>query len=130
MLRIWEFRAGQKHFLYSKLLCWVALERAIKLGIHRYDEKRFAGWIRTRDRIRKLILHEGYNEEVGAFTQSIGGRELDATALMIPTLGLLPATDERVKSTITRIKEELSANGMVYRYLTDDGLPGASRGIR
>lgn len=121
---IWEFRAGQKHFLYSKLLCWVALDRAIKLGIHRHDKKRFAVWIRTRDRIRKLILHDGYNQEVGAFTQLIGGKELDATALTIPTLGLLPATDERVKSTITRIKEELSANGMVYRYLTDDGLPG------
>ena len=121
---IWEFRAGQKHFLYSKLLCWVALDRAIKLGIHRYDRKRFAGWIRTRDEIRQVILHDGYNQDVGAFTQLICGRDLDATALMIPLLGLLPATDERVKSTITRIKEELSANGMVYRYLTDDGLPG------
>lgn len=121
---IWEFRAGQKHFLYSKLLCWVALDRAIKLGIHRDDRKRFARWIQTRGQIRELILHDGYNQEVAAFTQSIGGKALDATALMIPLLGLLPATDERVKSTLRRIEESLSANGLVYRYLTDDGLPG------
>lgn len=122
---IWEFRAGQRHFLYSKLLCWVALDRAIKLGIHRYDKKRFAGWVRTRDQIREVILQEGFNPKIGAFTQLIGGSELDATALTIPLLGLLPATDERVKSTITQIKEKLSANGLVYRYLTDDGLPGS-----
>jgi len=121
---IWEFRAGQRHFLYSKLLCWVALDRAIKLGIHRRDKKRFAHWLRTRDQIREVILHEGYNQQIGAFTQLIGGSELDATALMIPTLGLLPARDERVKSTISRIKEQLSANKLVYRYLADDGLPG------
>jgi GH15 family glucan-1,4-alpha-glucosidase len=122
---IWEFRAGQKHFLYSKLLCWVALDRAIKLGIHTSDKKRFARWLRIRNQIREVILHEGYNQQVGAFTQLIGGEELDATALMIPLLGLLPATDERVKSTISRIKEKLSANGLVYRYLADDGLPGS-----
>src|SRR5919106_6456307 len=121
---IWEFRAGQRHFLYSKLLCWVALDRAIKLGIHRYDKKRFAGWVRTRDQIREVILQEGFNPKIGAFTQLIGGSALDATALTIPLLGLLPATDERVKSTITQINEKLSANGLVYRYLTDDGLPG------
>jgi GH15 family glucan-1,4-alpha-glucosidase len=121
---IWEFRAGQKHFLYSKLLCWVALDRAIKLGIHRDDKKRFAHWVRTRDQIREVILHEGYNQKIGAFTQLIGGNELDATALMIPLLGLLPATDERVKSTTAQIDQKLSANGLVYRYLTDDGLPG------
>lgn len=121
---IWEFRAGQKHFLYSKLLCWVALDRAIKLGIHRHDKQRFSRWLQTREQIREVILHEGYNRQIGAFTQVIGGTALDATALMIPLLGLLPATDERVKSTISRIKEKLSANGLVYRYLTDDGLPG------
>ncbi len=121
---IWEFRAGQKHFLYSKLLCWVALDRAIKLGIHRHEKKRFAGWIQTRDRIRQTILQEGFNQKVGAFTQLLGGAELDATSLMIPLLGFLPATDERVKSTITQIDQKLSANGLVYRYLTDDGLPG------
>ena len=121
---IWEFRAGQKHFLYSKLLCWVALDRAIKLGIHRNDKKRSAGWLQAREQIREVILHEGYNQQIGAFTQLIGGSDLDATALMIPTLGLLPATDERVKSTISRIKDELSANGLVYRYLAGDGLPG------
>jgi GH15 family glucan-1,4-alpha-glucosidase len=121
---IWEFRTGQKHFLYSKLLCWVALDRAIKLGIHRSDKKRFAHWVRTRDQIREVILDDGYNQKAGAFTQVIGGNELDATALMIPLLGLLPATDERVKSTLTRIDDKLSANGLVYRYLTDDGLPG------
>lgn len=78
---------------------------------------------RTRDEIREVILQEGFNQKIGAFTQLIGGSELEATALTIPLLGLLPATDERVTSTITQIKEKLSANGLVYRYLTDDGLP-------
>ncbi|HEU4873509.1 MAG TPA: glycoside hydrolase family 15 protein [Pyrinomonadaceae bacterium] len=110
------------------MLCWVALDRAIKLGIHRYDKKRFTGWLRTRDEIREVILQEGFNQKIGAFTQLIGGSELDATALTIPLLGLLPATDERVKSTITQIKEKLSANGLVYRYLTDERNPSESCG--
>ena len=76
-------------------------------------------YVRTRDEIREVILQEGFNQKIGAFTQLIGGSELDATALTIPLLGLLPATDERVKSTITQIKEKLSANGLVYRLQYD-----------
>lgn len=121
---IWEFRVGPKHFLYSKLLCWVALDRAIKLGIHHRDKKRFARWIKTREEIAKAILNEGFNQKLGAFTQVLGGDELDATALMISLLGLLPATDKRVQSTVSQIQKRLGANGLVYRYLADDGLPG------
>lgn len=122
---IWEYRSGKKHFLYSKLLCWVALDRAIKLGIDCDDKQRLTRWIKTRDEIRSCILTRGYNENIGAFTQSLDDVELDATALMIPIVGFLPPTDPRIRSTVERIQERLTVNGLVYRYLADDGLPGS-----
>lgn len=122
---IWEYRSGKKHFLYSKLLCWVAVDRAIKLGIYCDDKQRLAHWTNTRAEIRSCILTRGYNKNIGAFTQSLDGDELDATALMIPVVGFLPPTDPRIRSTVERIQERLTVNGLVYRYLADDGLPGS-----
>jgi alpha,alpha-trehalase len=120
---IWEFRGQPKQFLYSKLLCWVALDRAMKLGVH-CDSRSQSPWKKTRKAIRKAILQEGYNERVGAFTQELGGEELDASALLIPVVGFLPATDPRVVSTMERISERLTSHGLVYRYQSADGLPG------
>lgn len=121
---IWEFRSGKRHFLYSKLMCWVALDRAIRLAIG----SRFPGipqkWIVTRDEIREAILGEGFDAELGAFTQAFGEKHLDASALVLPLCGFLPATDERVLSTVERIQERLTSKGLVYRYLSEDGLPG------
>lgn len=121
---IWEVRGGKRHFLYSKLLCWVALDRAIRLSgrlVSIEDAKR---WGQTRDEIRRTILAEGYNKDAGAFTQAFGERALDASALVIPLTGFLPATDPRVRSTVEKIQEQLTSNGLVYRYLNEDGLPG------
>jgi GH15 family glucan-1,4-alpha-glucosidase len=121
---IWEVRGGEKHFLYSKLLCWVALDRATRLAARLRPQEDTSIWQRTRDEIRRAILTEGYSREVGAFTQAFGERALDASALVIPLIGFLPATDARVRSTVERIQERLTAHGLVYRYLTEDGLPG------
>jgi GH15 family glucan-1,4-alpha-glucosidase len=122
---IWEVRGGPRHFLYSKLMCWVALDRAIRMAQHLDTTQDTTLWKRTSDEIRRAILSEGYNEDVGAFTQAFGERSLDASALVIPIAGFLPATDPRVRSTVNRIQQQLTSHGLVYRYLTPDGLPGS-----
>jgi GH15 family glucan-1,4-alpha-glucosidase len=121
---IWEVRGGPRNFLYSKLMCWVALDRAVRLAGSARKSERIPKWKSERDAIREMILREGYNEEVGAFTQYLGGRALDASALIIPRTGFLPPTDPRVKSTVEQIQKHLTSHGLVYRYLNEDGLPG------
>jgi GH15 family glucan-1,4-alpha-glucosidase len=121
---IWEVRGGPRHFLYSKLMCWVALDRAVRLAGEERKSEKVSAWARERDEIRETILREGYNEEVGAFTQYLGGKSLDASALIIPQTGFLPPTDARVKSTVEKIRTQLTSHGLVYRYLNEDGLPG------
>jgi GH15 family glucan-1,4-alpha-glucosidase len=122
---IWEVRGGPRQFLYSKLMCWVALDRAIRLAEGLNINQDTPLWKRTRDEIRRAILSEGYNQEVGAFTQAFGSQAMDASALVIPLTGFLPATDPLVRSTVERIRERLTSHGLVYRYLTGDGLPGS-----
>lgn len=121
---IWEVRGGARHFLYSKLLCWVALDRAIKLAKRAHPRAGVQRWKSARAEIRRAILSEGYSEEVGAFTQAFGERRLDASALVIPLTGFLPVTDPRVQATIQQVRERLTSNGLVHRYSMDDGLPG------
>lgn len=121
---IWEVRGGARHFLYSKLLCWVALDRIVRLSTRDGLQGDVARWKKEREEIRKVILTDGYNEQVGAFTQALGETDLDASALTIPQLGFLPATDPRVISTVNKIQEGLTSHGLVYRYLSDDALPG------
>jgi GH15 family glucan-1,4-alpha-glucosidase len=121
---IWEVRSGPKHFLYSKLLCWVALDRAVRLAHDAGMPGDLAHWRRTRDAIRAAILTRGYDRRLQTFTQAFDTPALDASALVIPLVGFLPPTDSRVRSTVRRIQDELTSNGLVYRYLTDDGVPG------
>jgi GH15 family glucan-1,4-alpha-glucosidase len=121
---IWEVRGGKQHFLHSKLMCWVALDRAVRLAADLGAGHDAAPWVREREELRRAILKEGYHEGVGAFTQSFGSKALDASALVIPLTGFLPATDPRVLSTVERIRERLTSRGLVYRYLSEDGLPG------
>lgn len=120
---IWEMRGGQLHYLYSKLQCWVALDRAIRLAEREQLPADLDSWRSSRDEIRFAIITEGYDFEMGAFVQAFGVKTLDASALTIPLVGFLPATDSRVRSTIEQIQTQLSANGLVYRYLKEDGLP-------
>jgi len=122
---IWEVRGGTRQYLYSNLMCWVALDRAVRLAKRvGLEDGRPARWRRTRGAIRRAILTHGYDRELGAFTQALGEPALDASALIVPLVGFLPATDPRVRSTVERIQERLTADGLVYRYLADDGLPG------
>ena len=122
---IWEIRGEPRDFLYSKLMCWVALDRAIALAGRLDAEDRVAAWKGAREEIAHAIVTEGWNEAAGAFTQSFGSEELDASNLMMPIVGFLPADDERVLATIDAIAERLTDDrGLVYRYLAHDGLPG------
>jgi GH15 family glucan-1,4-alpha-glucosidase len=123
---IWEIRGEPRDFLYSKLMCWVAVDCAITLASHLGAEDRVAGWEITRDEIRAAILARGWDERAGAFTQAFGSEDLDASSLMLAITGFLAADDPRMKATIDAIARRLTdERGLVYRYLTRDGLAGA-----
>ncbi|HEX9236606.1 MAG TPA: glycoside hydrolase family 15 protein [Actinomycetota bacterium] len=126
---IWEVRGPPRHFLYSKVMCWVALDRAIKLAPEMRAKERVPAWTAAREEIRQAILDRGWNQKVGAFTQYFGGDELDASNLMIPIVGFLPPDDPRVLGTIEATERDLTdGRGLVFRYRveeTDDGLSGS-----
>ena len=126
---IWEMRGGPQQFVYSKLLCWVALDRGISLSRElKVDKSRRERWVWTRERIRHTILTRGWSDKLGAFRQVLDEDQLDATALMIPLLRFLPPLDPRMRQTVATIQRDLTdENGFVYRYRRDDGL-GASEG--
>jgi GH15 family glucan-1,4-alpha-glucosidase len=122
---IWEIRGEPRDFLYSKLMCWVAVDCAIALASHLGAEDRVADWGTARDEIRAAILTRGWNERAGAFTQAFGSEDLDASSLMLTITGFLAGDDPRMKATIDAIARRLTdERGLVYRYLTRDGLPG------
>ena len=122
---IWEIRGEPRDFLYSKLMCWVAVDCAIALAGHLGAEDRVADWETARDEIRAAILTRGWNERAGAFTQAFGSEDLDASSLMLAITGFLAADDPRMKATIDAIAQRLTdERGLVYRYLTRDGLAG------
>jgi GH15 family glucan-1,4-alpha-glucosidase len=123
---IWEIRGEPQDFLYSKLMCWVAMDRAIALASHLGAEDRVADWGAARDEIRTAILTRGWDERAGAFTQAFGSEDLDASSLMLSITGFLPGDDPRMKATIDAIARRLTdERGLVYRYLSHDGLAGA-----
>ena len=122
---IWEIRGEPRDFLYSKLMCWVALDRAIALAPHLGAEGRVADWAAAREEIRAAILERGWNERAGAFTQAFGSEDLDALTLMLAITGFLPGDDPRMKATIDATAQRLTDDrGLVYRYLAHDGLAG------
>ncbi|MEX2586708.1 MAG: glycoside hydrolase family 15 protein [Actinomycetota bacterium] len=123
---IWETRGGRRHFLYSKLMCWVALDRACRLAPRIGAGERVDRWEAEAARIRDAILAEGWNHAIGAFTQSFGSSDLDASALMLPIVGFLAPDDPRVVATVEAVAEHLTDDrGFVYRYRAGDGLAGA-----
>jgi len=122
---IWEVRGEAREFLYSKLMCWVALDSALNLADILQAQDRMESWTATREQIRDAILKDGWSEKAGAFTQAFGSQELDASTLMMPMVGFLPATDPRMRATIDAIAERLTdEHGLVYRYRASDGLAG------
>jgi alpha,alpha-trehalase len=125
---IWEVRGEPKDFLYSKLMCWVALDRAIGLAPQLGPHDRVDAWAATREEIRETILRDGWSDAAQAFTQAFGSDGLDASNLMMPIVGFLPADDPKMLATIHAIEQRLTDDrGLVFRYRvdeTDDGLAG------
>jgi GH15 family glucan-1,4-alpha-glucosidase len=122
---IWEIRGQPRHFLHSKLMCWVALDRAIGMADWLGAKHRVPDWSDSARQIRQVILDRGLNIHTGAFTQSFGSPQLDASALMVPLVGFLAPMDPRVLATIDAISDQLTdERGLVYRYRSDDGVDG------
>ncbi len=122
---IWEVRGDPQHFLYSKVMCWVALDRAIAMADLIGGQARVEEWKRVRDEIAETVVEQGWSESAGAFTQYVGTDALDASNLMLPIVGFLPATDPRILATIDAIEERLTDDrGLVYRYRTEEGVDG------
>jgi GH15 family glucan-1,4-alpha-glucosidase len=123
---IWEARGEPKHYVSSKLMCWVAVDRGARLAHGRGEEQLASEWAETAELIRDEILAQGVSDE-GVFRQHYGSDALDASTLLIPLVRFLPPDDERVRNTVLAIDERLTHNGLVLRYLveeTDDGLHG------
>jgi len=119
---MWEMRGEPRHHLSSKVLCWAALDRAVKLAPKLGAHGRAEEWAAERDRIRAAVLERGWSEARQAYAQSFDSDELDAAALLMPIVGFLPATDVRMRSTIEAIARDLTEGGLVLRYRNDEGL--------
>ncbi|WP_206953220.1 glycoside hydrolase family 15 protein [Trinickia acidisoli] len=123
---LWEVRSGPRQFTFSKVMAWVAFDRAIRSA----EKFKLSGpidrWRTLRDRIHADVCNKGWSNERGTFTQVYGGDELDASLLLLPLVGFLPPTDPRIASTTAAIERDLTFEGFVRRYHThkvDDGLP-------
>src|SRR3984957_5152652 len=125
---IWETRGGRQHFTYSKLMVWVAFDRAIKAAGLLHANAPVERWQKVRAKIHEEICSQAYNEKLGSFVQSYGSEHLDASLLLMPMTGFLPAEDPRVRGTLKAIERGLMSGGLVLRYDTEkvsDGLlPG------
>ena len=123
---IWETRGGRQHFTFSKVMAWVALDRAIKHR-ERYDGEDLTRWRNVRDQIHKQVCEKGFNKKLNSFVQSYGSKQLDASCLRIVMVGFLPPDDPRIRGTVEAIEQRLMKGGFVQRYdtkTTNDGLSG------
>ncbi|KOT30848.1 glucoamylase [Streptomyces rimosus subsp. rimosus] len=127
---LWEVRGPRRHFVHSKIMAWVAADRALKaVEIHPDLEGDVERWRAMRDAVHREVCEKGFDPERNTFTQSYGSDQLDAATLLIPRLGFLPADDPRVIGTVDAVRKELTHEGLIRRYSTDgravDGLPGS-----
>jgi carbohydrate kinase (thermoresistant glucokinase family) len=125
---IWEVRGGRRHFTFSKVMAWVALDRTVQDA----ERFKFSGplelWRKVRDRMHATICERGFDSERNTFTQSFGSSELDASLLLIPLVGFLPADDPRVRGTVAAIERDLMIDGLVLRYRTEADIDGFAPG--
>ena len=122
---IWEVRSEPRQFVHSKVMCWVAVDRAIRLANHLDFDAPVDRWRAERDLIKETVLEHGFDEAQGAFVRSFGSNALDAAALRMPILEFLPPDDPRIEGTVDAVIDRLATDdGLVYRYFGEDGLPG------
>lgn len=122
---IWEMRSEPKHFVYSKVMCWVALDRGIKIAETKGIEAPLELWNKTKKEIENLVLDKGFNKKLNSFVQSFDSEELDASSLLIPMMGFLPFDDSRIQGTIDAVLKHLTTEDkLVYRYKAEDGVHG------
>ncbi|MFD4508982.1 glycoside hydrolase family 15 protein [Streptomyces sp. NPDC058457] len=126
---LWEVRGGRRHFVHSKVLVWVAADRAVRtLEDHAEFKGDLQGWRALRDEVHREVCEKGFDPQRNTFTQYYGSRELDASLLLIPRVGFLPSDDPRVIGTVDAIRDDLGHSGFLRRYDTDaigvDGMPG------
>ena len=127
---IWEMRGDPQHFVASKVMCWVAVDRGIGLARDRDDQERADKWTKAADEMKAEILTKGVDAR-GVFVQHYGTTALDASVLLIPIMGFLPGDDERVHNTVLAIADELTKDGLVLRYdpdTADDGVSNDAEG--
>ncbi|HMH16122.1 MAG TPA: glycoside hydrolase family 15 protein [Edaphobacter sp.] len=125
---IWETRGGRQHFTHSKVMAWVALDRAIRYYEHFDGGGDIERWKRERERIHKEVCEKGFDKKLNSFVQSYGSKQLDASCLRIVLVGFLPASDPRIRGTAEAIEKHLMRNGLIERYntrTTDDGVTGS-----
>ncbi|MGW3468048.1 trehalose-phosphatase [Saccharopolyspora sp. NPDC000995] len=125
---IWEERDVPRHHVYSKVMCWVTLDRALKLATA-YGREADPSWEPLRDQIAQDVIKNGWHPDVQAFTTAYEGSDLDAASLHVGLSGLIDPSDERFQATVTAIEAELRSGSTVYRYRRDDGLPGDEGGF-
>ena len=125
---IWEFRTEDRHFTFSKVLCWVAVDKAIKVAELLGKTSKITKWKLIESEIREDIMEHAWNNDVKAFTQSYGSNDLDASVLLMEPYGFIDARDPKYVSTVNAIERELSNDGLLYRYKNQDdfGLPSSS----
>jgi hypothetical protein len=121
---IWEVRNGPFHFVYSKVMCWVALDRGIKIAKRYGFDAPIGKWEEQRGRIKEDILEKGYDPELGSFLQRYGSRDLDSSLLLLGLMNFLPLEDRRIQGTIEACKKHLMKEGFLLRYKTADGFEG------
>ncbi len=121
---IWEVREHPKHFVHSKVMCWVALDRGIRIAEVLGSPAPIARWRTQRDRVKASVMRDGFDSGAGTFVRSYGDTRVDAALLEIPLVGFLDGTDVRVHRTVDRIRSELGEAGLVRRYRGEDGLEG------
>jgi GH15 family glucan-1,4-alpha-glucosidase len=125
---IWEFRNEDKHFTFSKVLCWTAVDKALKVAGLLNKTSKIARWQLLEETIREDIMENAWNEEVQAFTQAYGSEDLDASVLLMESYGFIDAKHPKYISTVKAIERELCYEGLLYRYKNKDdfGLPSSS----
>ncbi|MCA1756170.1 MAG: glycoside hydrolase family 15 protein [Bacteroidales bacterium] len=125
---IWELRSNPQHFTFSKVLCWVAIDRAVKIARLLKKDTHADEWTHLRDKIRKNIMLKAWNKEIGAFTQHYGSDDLDASSLLMESYGFIDAMDPKYVSTVKATRENLMREGLMYRYTNHDdfGKPSSS----